>query len=117
MSQPGTSIEQQVPTTKGVGKTIVVMPAYNAAQTLERTYAAIPRGAYDEIILVDDASSDATFSIAKSLPIVSVQHRKNRGYGGNQKTCYTRALEHGADFVVMLHPDNQYDPAIVGDLV
>ena len=117
MSQPGTSVEQRAATSERIGKTIVVMPAYNAAQTLERTYSAIPRQAYDEIILVDDASSDATFSIAKTLPIVSVRHRKNRGYGGNQKTCYTRALEHGADYVVMLHPDNQYDPAIVGDLV
>jgi glycosyltransferase involved in cell wall biosynthesis len=102
---------------KQTGKTVVVMPAYNAAQTLEKTYAAIPREAYDEIILVDDASSDATYAIAKSLPITAVRHRKNRGYGGNQKTCYTRALEHGAEFIVMLHPDYQYDPAIVGDLV
>jgi len=99
------------------GKTIVVMPAYNAARTLEKTYSAIPRDSYDEIILVDDASSDGTWAVATKLPIVCIRHRKNRGYGGNQKTCYTRALEHGADYVVMLHPDYQYDPTMVGDLV
>ena len=93
------------------------MPAYNAARTLERTVSDIPPGSYDEIILVDDASSDGTWTVAKSLPIISIRHRKNRGYGGNQKTCYTRALEHGADFVVMLHPDYQYDPSIVWELV
>jgi glycosyltransferase involved in cell wall biosynthesis len=98
-------------------KTIVVMPAYNAANTLAKTYYNIPPNAYDEIILVDDASSDGTFAVANSLPIIAIRHRKNRGYGGNQKTCYTRALEHGAEIVVMLHPDYQYDPTIVGDLV
>jgi glycosyltransferase involved in cell wall biosynthesis len=109
--------ETQTTTPTQRGKTIVVMPAYNAARTLEKTFAAIPPGSYDEIILVDDASSDATWSVANSLPIVAIRHRKNRGYGGNQKTCYTRALEHGADYVVMLHPDYQYDPTMVGDLV
>ena len=109
--------ETQTTTPTQRGKTIVVMPAYNAARTLEKTFAAIPPGSYDEIILVDDASSDATWSVANTLPIVAIRHRKNRGYGGNQKTCYTRALEHGADYVVMLHPDYQYDPTMVGDLV
>ena len=99
------------------GKTVVVMPAYNAARTLEKTYYHIPPSSYDEIILVDDASSDGTWAIANKLPITAVRHRKNRGYGGNQKTCYTTALQRGADFVVMLHPDYQYDPTIVGDLV
>ena len=117
MTHPSAGTEQQMAAEKRAGKTIVVMPAYNAAQTLEKTYSQIPREAYDEIILVDDASSDATWAIATKLPIVAVRHRKNRGYGGNQKTCYTRALEHGAEFVVMLHPDYQYDPSIVGDLV
>src|SRR5262245_43109854 len=98
-------------------KTIIVMPAYNAAKTLEKTYYNIPPNTYDEIILVDDASSDATWAIANALQITAIRHRKNRGYGGNQKTCYTRALEHGAQIVVMLHPDYQYDPTIVGDLV
>ena len=109
--------EPQLGTETHQGKTIVVMPAYNAALTLERTYSAIPPESYDEIILVDDASSDATWSVATKLPIVCIRHRKNRGYGGNQKTCYTRALEHGAAYVVMLHPDYQYDPTIVGGLV
>jgi len=98
-------------------KTIVVMPAYNAARTLAKTYYHIPPNAYDEIILVDDASSDGTWAVAGALPITAIRHRKNRGYGGNQKTCYTRALERGADFIVMLHPDYQYDPTIVEELV
>jgi len=98
-------------------RTIVVMPAYNAARTLAKTYYTIPPNSYDEIILVDDASSDSTWAVANSLPITAIRHRKNRGYGGNQKTCYTRALEHGAEFVVMLHPDYQYDPTIVEELV
>jgi glycosyltransferase involved in cell wall biosynthesis len=96
---------------------IIVMPAYNAARTLEKTYYALPQGSYDEIILVDDASSDNTLEIACNLNISAIRHRKNRGYGGNQKTCYTKALEEGADIVVMLHPDYQYDPSIVTDLV
>ena len=98
-------------------KTIIVMPAYNAANTLERTYYNIPPNVYDEIILVDDASSDSTWAVARSLPIRAIRHRKNRGYGGNQKTCYTHALANGAEIVVMLHPDYQYEPTIVGDLV
>jgi glycosyltransferase involved in cell wall biosynthesis len=102
---------------QGNGKTIVVMPAYNAARTLEKTFYQIPPSSYDEIILVDDASSDNTFELAKTLPIHAIRHRKNRGYGGNQKTCYTNALARGADYVVMLHPDYQYDPTIVPDLV
>jgi len=117
MTFPSIGTERQEAMEKRTGKTIVVMPAYNAARTLEKTYYQIPPNAYDEIILVDDASSDGTWSVASKLPIVSIRHRKNRGYGGNQKTCYTRALEHGADFVVMLHPDYQYDPTIVGELV
>jgi glycosyltransferase involved in cell wall biosynthesis len=102
---------------QGSGKTVVVMPAYNAARTLEKTFYQIPPSSYDEIILVDDASSDNTFELAKTLPIHAIRHRKNRGYGGNQKTCYTNALARGADYVVMLHPDYQYDPTIVPDLV
>ena len=115
LSQAGT--ENQVQPARGQRKTVVVMPAYNAARTLEKTYYHIPPSSYDEIVLVDDASSDATWSIANRLPITAIRHRKNRGYGGNQKTCYTTALQHGAEFVVMLHPDYQYDPTIVGDLV
>ncbi len=96
---------------------IIVMPAYNAALTLEKTYYALPEGSYDKIILVDDASSDNTLEIASKLKILAIRHRKNRGYGGNQKTCYTKALEEGAEIVVMLHPDYQYDPTIVQDIV
>ncbi|MCI0420187.1 MAG: glycosyltransferase family 2 protein [Acidobacteria bacterium] len=98
-------------------KIVIVMPAYNAALTLEKTYYALPEGSYDQIILVDDASSDNTLEIASKLKIVAIRHRKNRGYGGNQKTCYARALEEGAEIVVMLHPDYQYDPTIAKDIV
>lgn len=94
-----------------------MMPAYNAALTLEKTYYALPEGSYDQIILVDDASSDNTLEVASKLKIMTIRHRKNRGYGGNQKTCYAKALEEGADIVVMLHPDYQYDPTIARDIV
>ncbi|MFH1999200.1 MAG: glycosyltransferase family 2 protein [Planctomycetota bacterium] len=98
-------------------RVIVVMPAYNAEATLERTFQDIPKGCAEEVILVDDCSSDNTVQVAKSLGITVVQHEKNTGYGGNQKTCYTTALEHGADFVVMLHPDYQYDARLIPYLV
>lgn len=91
------------------GRTVVVMPAYNAGATLERTFDDIPRDAVDEIILVDDCSSDDTVEVAERLGLTVIQHEQNQGYGGNQKTCYRTALEHGADFVVMVHPDYQYD--------
>lgn len=97
-------------------KIIIVMPAYNAALTLEKTYYALPEGSYDKIILVDDASSDDTLEVASKLNLMTIRHRKNRGYGGNQKTCYAKALEEGADIVVMLHPDYQYDPTIARDI-
>ncbi|MBI4464604.1 MAG: glycosyltransferase family 2 protein [Acidobacteria bacterium] len=117
MTLPQSETEKGVRAANSSPKTIVVMPAYNAARTLAKTYYHIPPNVYDEIILVDDASSDSTWAVASSLPITAIRHRKNRGYGGNQKTCYTRALERGADFIVMLHPDYQYDPTIVGNLV
>jgi len=94
-------------------KVIAVMPAYNAAATLERTIADIPEGSVDEIILVDDCSSDNTVALAQSLGLTVIPHEKNTGYGGNQKTCYTRALELGADIVVMIHPDYQYDSRVI----
>jgi glycosyltransferase involved in cell wall biosynthesis len=94
-------------------KIIVVLPAYNAAQTLKQTYDEIPHDVVDEIILIDDASNDATAEMAQSLGIPTVRHNSNRGYGGNQKTCYTMALARGADIVVMLHPDYQYTPKLV----
>jgi glycosyltransferase involved in cell wall biosynthesis len=93
------------------------MPAYNAEQTLEKTYNEIPKGYVDEIILVDDASRDRTVEIARSLGVEVIVHKKNRGYGGNQKTCYANALEKGADIIVMVHPDYQYDPSVLPDMV
>ena len=94
-------------------RTVAVMPAYNAAATLERTVADIPPETVDEIILVDDCSSDNTVEIARGLGLRVIRHRKNGGYGANQKTCYRHALERGADFVVMIHPDYQYDSRVV----
>ena len=95
-------------------KIIVVMPAYNAAQTLEQTYREIPADIVDEVILVDDCSSDGTVEVAQSLGIRHVlRHDVNKGYGGNQKTCYGRALQLGADIVIMLHPDYQYTPLLI----
>jgi glycosyltransferase involved in cell wall biosynthesis len=90
-------------------KITVVMPAYNAEQTVEKTVRDIPPGSVDEIILVDDASRDHTTEKARQLGLIVVRHEKNRGYGGNQKTCYREALKRGADIVVMIHPDYQYD--------
>ena len=94
-------------------RVVVTLPAYCAERTLAKTVAAIPAGAADEVILVDDASPDQTVAIARRLGIQVVVHPENRGYGGNQKTCYTEALRSGADIVVMVHPDYQYDPAAV----
>jgi glycosyltransferase involved in cell wall biosynthesis len=93
-------------------KLVVVMPAYNASQTLERTVAEIP-ALVDDVILVDDLSKDDTVAVAKLLDLEVIVHRQNRGYGGNQKTCYTAALERGADIVIMVHPDYQYTPKLV----
>ena len=95
----------------------VVMPAYNAERTLERTFRDIPQGIADDVILVDDASRDRTVEVARKLGLFVVVHPVNRGYGGNQKTCYRTALERGADICVMVHPDHQYDPKVIPDLV
>jgi glycosyltransferase involved in cell wall biosynthesis len=94
-------------------KIAVVMPAYRAEKTLEDCYRAIPSDVVDTVLLVDDASDDATLAVAERLGIRSYRHPQNRGYGGNQKTCYTLALADGADIVVMLHPDYQYDPRLI----
>jgi glycosyltransferase involved in cell wall biosynthesis len=94
-------------------KIIVVMPAYNAAKTLAKTVEEIPRDIVDEILLVDDASSDETVALANELNLTVFLHEKNFGYGRNQKTCYREALNRGADIVVMLHPDYQYSPNLI----
>src|SRR5215813_6588050 len=94
-------------------KVCVVLPAYNAVRTLERTLREIPADVVDDIVLVDDASTDDTLRLARNLGIFAVRHDYNRGYGGNQKTCYRLALERGADIVIMLHPDYQYSPKLL----
>ncbi len=98
-------------------KVIVVMPAWNAAQTLEHTVSAIPTDIVSEIILVDDKSTDETIEVAQRLPLHVIWHPHNVGYGGNQKTCYLEALQRGADVVVMLHPDGQYEPELIPRMV
>jgi len=97
----------------GKKKVVVVMPAYNAEKTLRATYAEISKDIVDEVILVDDASKDETARVAKKLGIRTILHPENRGYGGNQKTCYKAALKAKADIVIMLHPDYQYTPKLV----
>jgi glycosyltransferase involved in cell wall biosynthesis len=97
-------------------KVIVVMPAYNAAKTIEKTFSEIPRDLIDHVLLVDDDSQDNTVALARSLGIETIVHPKNLGYGGNQKTCYRHALMKGADVVVMLHPDYQYTPRLLVSL-
>lgn len=96
------------------GKVVAVMPAYNAETTLARTVADIPQDTVDEIILVDDGSRDRTADVARELGLTVIVHERNRGYGGNQKTCYRHALDAGADYVVMIHPDYQYDSRVTG---
>ncbi|MEM7585732.1 MAG: glycosyltransferase family 2 protein [Acidobacteriota bacterium] len=95
-------------------KLVVAMPAYNASQTLEKTYAELPHEIVDEVIVVDDYSHDGTQEIAEKLGAITIRHDRNLGYGGNQKTCYRTALELGADIVVMVHPDYQYSPRLCG---
>ncbi|NVM22891.1 MAG: glycosyltransferase family 2 protein [Desulfobacterales bacterium] len=94
-------------------RVVVVMPAYNAEKTLRKTYAEIPKEIVDEVIVVDDQSRDRTAEIARSLNINTIVHSKNRGYGGNQKTCYKEAMKLGADIVIMVHPDYQYTPRLI----
>ena len=94
-------------------KVVVVMPAYRAAKTVERTYAEIPKDIVDHTILVDDAGGDETAEVARKLGIATYVHETNLGYGGNQKTCYTEALKAGADVAIMVHPDYQYDPRLI----
>ena len=94
-------------------KVVVVLPAYNAEKTLRQTVAEIPMDIVDDVILTDDASKDGTVAVARELGLYTITHDQNRGYGGNQKTCYAAALARGADIVVMLHPDYQYTPKLV----
>ncbi|MGI9146234.1 MAG: glycosyltransferase family 2 protein [Chloroflexota bacterium] len=102
---------------KNGARVVVVMPAYNAARTLEATYRGMAMDVVDEVILVDDVSHDATVDIAERLGLKVVVHVQNRGYGGNQKTCYLEALRSAADVVVMVHPDNQYDSTLVPEMI
>jgi glycosyltransferase involved in cell wall biosynthesis len=94
-------------------KVIVIMPAYNAERTWEKTYRDIPPGIVDEVILCDDSSHDNTVAVAEKLGLTVIRHDRNKGYGANQKACYDAARAHGADFVVMVHPDYQYDPRVI----
>lgn len=99
-------------------KIVVVLPAYNASATIEKTFNEIPREIVDEVVLVDDASKDETVALAKKIGIKHiVQHAENKGYGGNQKSCYNKALELDADIVIMLHPDYQYTPKLIKAMV
>ena len=103
--------------TKTAPHVVVVMPAYNAEATLKKTYLDIPKDKVSEILVVDDVSCDRTVAIAKKLRLPIFVHDKNLGYGGNQKTCYKKALERGADIIVMIHPDYQYDATLTGELI
>ncbi len=98
-------------------KIIITMPAYRAARTLEKTYREIPRDCFHDVLVVDDASPDDTMAVARSLGLKTRRHPANRGYGGNQKTCYDWALEEGGDVVVLLHPDHQYAPRRIPALI
>ncbi len=100
-----------------MNKKIAVMPAYNAALTIEKTVNDIPANCIDEIIVVDDKSSDNTVDIAKSLGLTVIEHKYNKGYGGNQKTCYQEALKKQADIIIMIHPDYQYDSSLTDEII
>jgi glycosyltransferase involved in cell wall biosynthesis len=117
MASGSEQVARRQATTPGRSRVMAVMPAYNAALTLERTVADIPPGSVHDILLVDDGSQDDTVALARGLGIRVIQHPQNRGYGANQKTCYRAALETDADIVVMIHPDYQYDSRVIPQLV
>ncbi len=112
-SYPSNCRERDIPMKDQKSKIVIVMPAYNAEETLEKTYRDIPLEVVDEIILVDDASSDRTVEIARRLGLTVIVHPQNRGYGANQKTCYDEALKRNPDIVIMIHPDYQYDSRLI----
>jgi glycosyltransferase involved in cell wall biosynthesis len=116
MVEPAAVESADVPGTRRE-KVVIVMPAYNAARTIAETVRAIPEGFYDEIVVVDDHSGDDTVERARELNLKAIRHPHNVGYGGNQKTCYMEALRDGAAIVVMLHPDGQYDPSIIPEMI
>jgi glycosyltransferase involved in cell wall biosynthesis len=109
--------ETQHPAAGARPRVVIVMPAYNAAKTLVPTHRDIPKDLIDEMILVDDASSDDTTELAETLGLRVIKHPHNVGYGGNQKTCYMEALRRNADIIIMLHPDNQYDPSFIPEIL
>ena len=109
----GRILKPDEPSPRRGHKVIAVLPAYNAEKTLAATLADFPAGCVDEILLVDDGSTDRTVAIAREMGLTVIVHPQNRGYGGNQKTCYRYCLEHGADVVVMIHPDYQYDARVI----
>lgn len=116
-SPPGATATTAASVESARSRVVVVMPAYNAARTLQRTLDDLPRDSISDIILVDDGSRDDTVALAQNLGLKVYVHRRNFGYGANQKTCYTEALRSGAEIVVMLHPDYQYDPRLLPDLI
>jgi glycosyltransferase involved in cell wall biosynthesis len=117
MSEPAAAAAEPFVAGARTEKIVIVMPAYNAARTLADTFRAIPAGYYDEIVVVDDHSRDDTVARARELNLKAIRHPHNVGYGGNQKTCYMEALRDGATIVVMLHPDGQYDPEVVPEMI
>ena len=117
VAQPAVAVPHEARMRERTKRIVVIMPAYNAEKTLRATYSDLPMEVIDDVILVDDCSSDNTVQVARELGLRVFVHERNKGYGGNQKTCYREALKLGADIVVMVHPDHQYDPKVIPQLV